>query len=331
MRCYTVKSGIYYIKNLVNSKIYIGQTYNLTKRLSIHKCKLKEGKHENSYLQRSVKKYGITNFEFKILEYVEINKLDEREIYWINYYESTSRSKGYNIEGGGRKNKEISDEMRLMKLGDKNPMYGKHHSKKVINKMINSSRGKNNKLNAQEVEEIKIALYHGKSQQYLANKYNVDHTTINKIQTGANWGYIREDLNDYLKQQNKIGIRQMYEQIKNLFNRGISIHDIVNEYGYDYRAVKKATGKTINQLVSERNERVKEDFLNGMSKKDLIKKYNLSEYMYKDATKEAREEKNKLMKAKALELRKKGTTVKEIANLLNKHRTTITEWTKGSC
>lgn len=324
-------SGVYYIKNLINNKIYIGQSKNVKDRLSRHKSKLKYKKHENSYLQRAVNKYGIDNFEFKIIEFVDFEILDEREIYWINFYNSTLRSNGYNIEGGGVKNKEVSEEMRINKLGMKNPMYGKHHTGKVIKKMTISSRGMNNKLSVKDVETIKIALCNGESQKTLAKKYNVDHTTINKIQTGVNWGYIKADLNAYLKEQNKLKIKETHKNIQELYKKGVSISEIVNKYGYDYRTVNKVTGKSVNQLIKERNKKVGEDFLKGMSKEQIMKKYNLSEHMYKDATKDVRDKKETLIKANAILLRKQGMTVKDISILLGKHRTTITKWTKDLC
>ena len=54
---------VYKITNLINQKCYIGITNNLNKRWESHKkCK------DNKPLYLAFKKYGITNFEFSIIE-----------------------------------------------------------------------------------------------------------------------------------------------------------------------------------------------------------------------------------------------------------------------
>lgn len=64
-------SGIYAIINKLNSKFYIGSAKNFSLRLSAHLNDLKNKDHHSIYLQRSVFKNGISNFEFRILEFVE--------------------------------------------------------------------------------------------------------------------------------------------------------------------------------------------------------------------------------------------------------------------
>lgn len=46
--------------------------------------------------------YGIENFSFEILEECPKEQLDDREIYWIEYYHSTDKAKGYNVSKGGK-------------------------------------------------------------------------------------------------------------------------------------------------------------------------------------------------------------------------------------
>ena len=91
--------GIYRIENLVNHKSYIGQSVNIYDRWVLHKWKLNNGKHKNHHLLRSWIKYGSNNFEFTIIEQCNEDELNEREIYWINYYNSYSN--GYNQTKGG--------------------------------------------------------------------------------------------------------------------------------------------------------------------------------------------------------------------------------------
>lgn len=73
-------SGVYKITNLLNCKIYIGSTKNITKRFKSHLapgsgCKL---------LKAALKKYGKDNFKFEIIEEVEVDNLINREQYYLD-------------------------------------------------------------------------------------------------------------------------------------------------------------------------------------------------------------------------------------------------------
>ena len=94
------KQYIIYIHiNLINNKKYIGQTSR-----SLEARSGKEGqKYSNqSYFYKAIKKYGWNNFEHKIIEIVDTQeKADEREKYWIAFYQSNNSKYGYNQTKGG--------------------------------------------------------------------------------------------------------------------------------------------------------------------------------------------------------------------------------------
>lgn len=90
-------SGIYQITNLVNGKFYIGSAKYVKSRLSCHLNDLRDGKHDNEYLQYSFIKYGEKAFEFKLIEKCEFDKLIEREQYWLDKTKCYERHIGYNI------------------------------------------------------------------------------------------------------------------------------------------------------------------------------------------------------------------------------------------
>ena len=46
-------------------------------------------------------KYGIENFSFEVIEECEKEKLNDREIYWISFYNSNNKNNGYNLTNGG--------------------------------------------------------------------------------------------------------------------------------------------------------------------------------------------------------------------------------------
>lgn len=91
--------GIYRIENLINHKSYIGQAVDIYKRWTMHKWELNSGKHHNIHLLRAWKKYGEYNFEFSIIEECDEKNLNEREMYWVEYYDAFYN--GYNQTKGG--------------------------------------------------------------------------------------------------------------------------------------------------------------------------------------------------------------------------------------
>jgi group I intron endonuclease len=93
--------GIYKITNNINQHGYIGQSKNIKKRWDAHK-RTAFNKTDHSYnnpLYKAIRKYGIDNFTFEIIEECLISELNEKEKYWIKYYNTFFN--GYNLTLGG--------------------------------------------------------------------------------------------------------------------------------------------------------------------------------------------------------------------------------------
>lgn len=91
---------IYRITNLKNYKIYIGSTKNPLRRWKEHikSSYLESVKTKDYPLAKAFKKYSVENFNFEVIEKdIPINKLPEREKYFIIYYNSlVNTGWGYN-------------------------------------------------------------------------------------------------------------------------------------------------------------------------------------------------------------------------------------------
>lgn len=88
--------GIYKITKKDTGKSYIGQSVDVKSRLNQHRYK-----HDNSSpIDLAIAKYGGDAFEYEILEECSKELLEERERYWIAYY-NTYKGCGYNCNEGG--------------------------------------------------------------------------------------------------------------------------------------------------------------------------------------------------------------------------------------
>ena len=92
---------IYKITNMLNNKVYIGQTVKtVQKRFTQHKNNSNKDYFSQIVLYKAFNKYGFENFCCEEIEEVPNHLLDEREKYWIEYYDSYFN--GYNSTLGGR-------------------------------------------------------------------------------------------------------------------------------------------------------------------------------------------------------------------------------------
>lgn len=90
---------IYIIKNTVNGKVYIGQTRtSVDQRWKEH---LRHAQYGDQVINRAMRKYGVDKFYIETLEICDVSIIDEREIYYIDLFDSTNKTKGYNVSLGG--------------------------------------------------------------------------------------------------------------------------------------------------------------------------------------------------------------------------------------
>lgn len=185
---------IYKITNQINGKVYIGQTINsLEKRFNRHKQDALSGRLD-THFARALRKYGVNNFIAEIIENVETQeKLNEREHYWINYYNSCKE--GYNetdsiLKSGGNTYKsktteemeDIKAKIRKTKIGGNNPA-----SKKVKCKNIKT----NQELHFNSLSEMQ-QYFNEKNHNFITRRCN----HITKCLYKQEWSIAYED-NEY--------------------------------------------------------------------------------------------------------------------------------------
>lgn len=105
--------GIYVIQNLINNKCYVGQAQDIVARWKCEKWALNQEKPAwNKHLQRSWKKYGEDNFKFDVIEICNVDELNDREIYWISYFDSYHNGYNQTLGGDGCRGHVVSQETR---------------------------------------------------------------------------------------------------------------------------------------------------------------------------------------------------------------------------
>ena len=225
---------IYKITNQINQKIYIGLTREtIEERWKSHIKKAKQ--YPNRYLYNAMNCYGYENFVIEPIEECSNDILDEREIYWISYFNSTNPDIGYNLtEGGGGGNTwalnphklETGEKIRQQKLKDKYvPITKEAFEEDAKNKLT--------------VEEM-------------CQKYHCSHETlrhrcqdffgcfISELRTVENSGqFTKININKEDLYQDIIKCKLSNQQIATKY--GVSDHTIINR-------CKEYFGKTPNEL-----------------------------------------------------------------------------------
>lgn len=105
--------SIYKITNNINGEVYIRQTrngINLRWRQHINSCSYETTRDYNNYLYVVMRKYGTDVFSIEEIETCNNMEFDDREIFWIAYYQSFNKKYGYNLTLGGSELQKYTDE-----------------------------------------------------------------------------------------------------------------------------------------------------------------------------------------------------------------------------
>lgn len=173
--------GVYKISNIKDGRYYIGHSQNIYNRFKTHKYKLKNNKHDNIFMQRVYKKYGLDSFTFEIIhKFDDVEKSKEKELEYLQNLEIRKElyNLNYNNDGGDmlshHPNKKEIIEKRSETLkennakltkeelkdkyglnGEKNGMFGKTHTKEARKIFSNLHKGNKYSLGLKRSEETR--------------------------------------------------------------------------------------------------------------------------------------------------------------------------------
>lgn len=267
---------IYKITNKVNNKVYIGQTrYTIESRWRQH-CKNYNFEHRPQPLYKAFEKYGLDNFTVETIEEVQVEKLDEREMYWIAYYDSFKN--GYNATLGGQGGKTLiwTDD----KYEDIRTLYLSGFTCKKISELYNVSRWTIEQIlksldvklrrhpldmNAQEANEFIENYKQGFSLTELAKRYNTDRETVKRFLLKKNVDLRNHSL--ILKDE------KLQQKMIDDFLNGVPYRDLEKTYHSDSRTLQRILVRHNIDLKLKRG--VRNDLkLSSEQQLEIIKLYN---------------------------------------------------------
>lgn len=265
---------IYIVKNTINNMVYIGQARDPYERWKHHKTAAKTGHYKcRSLLYEAMRKYGINNFYYEILE-SKVENYNERERYWIAFYNSVAPN-GYNLLEGGEQYPNLCGIMNAgaaVKTQEEleSIIDDIKHSKLRLNEIakkydvpLNTIHGINQgntyhnsdieypiraekiptKLSAQDVRDI---IWFLEGDEYtikdIAKLYNVSDVTINSINIGATHSDIVPDLERPIRKgavihSSVLTEDEVSEIIWMLQNTSISLRAIGRKFGVCHRVI----------------------------------------------------------------------------------------------
>lgn len=217
-------TGIYKITNKVNGSAYIGLSIDVETRWQSHRNRAfnSNGKEYEKALYRAIRKYGLDNFTFEILEECSEEQLKDRETYWISFYDTYNN--GYNETPGG----------------DRINVGGENHP--------------NHKLTVDDVIEIRLkwaSCTISTRELYYQYQDRIGKSGFHKIYTWQTWKDILPELNTQERRDwhannlisycnigdknvNSLLTEAQFNLLLEKRNNGATWHELYDEFGEKY-------------------------------------------------------------------------------------------------
>lgn len=294
-------SGIYKI-NFPNGKSYIGLSTNIKRRMNEHNnhANLPDNSKDKHAVHFAIQKYGKIT-EFELLEKIPENDIDllkEREQYWIAYYDTFNKEKGYNLTEGG------DGILTLQKLWKENQV-----------------------LTDDQAEEVRKLLRDSQlTQKEIAEQFNVNDSIIKYINHGIS--YYKEGI-DYPIREKYLGskLKSVRDNGYNLINEDIlkTVHEYLIQNELTYKEIANnldINPKLISSINCGRYDYYKLKGYNYPLRKEPVIKISGFDSIHASVTKDEVIEILGLLANSDLE-------IGEIASIYNISRATITKINQG--
>lgn len=297
--------GIIYKITFPNEKVYIGQTmYDLEKRKKQHKNVMNK-KNNNQIVYKAMKKFGWENLKWDIIDYADTREeLNEKEVYWIEKYQSYIKfknSNGYNATLGGdavsiltaltieelqqftEDCKKLMDKQTLMnKYKINNKLYYKIVRGEIwsqytkINKIDNEER--NTILNRFQVDYIIQDFKENGDYKKIAEILKVSSNCVRSVLIGDTWKEYTQIPDNFFVMHSQLHTKLSPQKLLDIiekYQQGISTKQLAKEYnvsiGYIQRTVSGRSNSIITNLSSKtRGELQKEAPINATLTKEEV-------------------------------------------------------------
>lgn len=240
-------SGIYMIHNTVNNHVYIGQSIDIYTRWRAHINQLDNNTHDNMHLQNAWNKYGEQSFCFKLIKACKQKYLNRFEKLYIKIYDAYNT--GYNMTKGGDGlyghiiSEDTKRKLSILKMGDKNPMYGKkgkkHHMYGVVGEN-HPNYGK--KFTKEHKDKISQSL----------KGHHVSEDTCKKISQSKTGKRLSKEVKDKMAyDRNTTGYFRVIKYKTNQYKQGFCWRYVYNNNG----KIKTLQSYSLNELEKKVKKR----------------------------------------------------------------------------